>query len=468
MNSPPFINELLFFALFMLVAYYIVAVFARPQSFVTFPVLAASVWLTYFIPQAAGILYNPIWIPSAAYADGFWRTMVMAILCVLMGAWGWASGPRASAATRKGAPRRISTQWILFWGTVYTLGAMACWLYIASLTGGLARYYSIDGAYQLDWIGIEVIVSFLRQLLSIVGTILIATALFRKPTPLRVTLLLIAIAPTVADIAILNRRSAVIYLAFSLALPLFFVRRWVPPRNLLLAAMVVGACVVFVFPVVRGAFLFGSDKQIDRSITEIIMDDVFGGGGQKELNNSVVIIGAHATTGYFNFGGEIYNSWVKTSIPRTFVGESVKEGLTVETRSFASVTYDAYYWIPVWYQSISLAARIFASFWFLGSLVFFMMGYATRYLYSRAMASDELFQLYYMITILFVPHWIAIGLMKMPRDLLATAVLVQLVWLTGQLKTSRRATRLPQLPPGRRNFSRPAGQENLAQYRNSR
>lgn len=433
MAQASFIEETSYFLFLGICLFYFWPVFKTPEVFLTFPVLSGVVWLAYIAPQAFGILYNPIHLSPDIYHHGYAQTMIMCAMCVLFGAWGW--NRSMSVKTAPVQRESITNPEALFVaGTIFTIVAWASFLYIAQLTGGIVQYYSVGGNYALDWLGSEVIAAFFVKIFSNVGIVALMFSFVQRPHWLTATVALIAVAPSLGDIIFLNRRSDVIYLALSTLGPAFFVRRWAPSRSAVLLALVGGMFVVFTFPVIRGAFLIGADVSVDvgDAFQTAIFDDVLGGNVHKEFNNSIGIIASSDYTGTFGFGAGVWNSWVQTTVPRSILGPAIKEFLSFEAFSFPEIGMKAFGWIPVWYQSRSVAALLFADFWYFGAIVFLFFGGIFGRVYRVAIAGSTVAQIWYCNIALLLPHWVATGFWKAPRDLLLTFILIKVIELMAR------------------------------------
>ncbi|MGM0583329.1 MAG: hypothetical protein ACQEUZ_01585 [Pseudomonadota bacterium] len=444
------LNEILFeelaYAIFLAACIAsFVRVFRRPQLFLTFPVVAGAIWLVYIAPQAFGILYNPIHLSSDMFQQGYAQTMIMCTLCVLMGIWGWRArlggkkiGPEISAGNFNVHPRRLMVS-----GSVLTLLGIAAFFLITSQTGGIIGYYSIGGSYALDWRGSEVIASFFMLVFLNLGAIILLFSFFLRPALLTAIMALIALAPTIADIVILNRRGDVVNLAISVMAPAFFVRNWVPSRSLILGGAVVGMFVVFTFPVIRGAFLIGAKQDVNilEAFHVALFDQVLGGTTHKEFNNSIGIVASTDQVGSLGYGAFMWNSWIKTSIPRTLFGQDAKDFLSFTDVSLDNISEQAYGWTPVWYQSRSAAALLFADFWYFGCLLFYGMGHAFAAMFSGMRNGDIARQIQYSAFLLLLPHWIAEGFYKAPRNIIMTIFILGIVMAYARASRLRRGSR---------------------------
>ena len=427
------VEELSFYLLFGICAFFFVRVFREPKSFLTFPVLTSAIWLAYIVPQAFGILYNPIYLPEEVFENGYAKTMIVCTLCVLMGVWGWKARVakwRSLSLSTYDLGQQYSPRRLMISGAVLTVIGLMSFISITRQTGGIIGYYSVDGNYGLDWIGSEVIAVFFMQAFLNLAVIVLFFSYYMRPRFITAAIICVALAPYVADIVILNRRSSLIFLVISVFAPAYFVRGWAPRRKMVALACVLGMFVVFTFPVIRGVFVLGGTREavnVVGAFKQELFEGVLGGNTHKEFNNSIGIVASSDRLGEFGYGAITWNSWVKTSLPRSLLGQSIKDALSFEGGSFAEIGARAYNWVPVWFQSRSAAAILFADFWYLGCLVFFGIGYWFGRLYIIALRGNISGQMFYCAMVLLLPHWVAVGLYKAPRNVLLALILLGIV-----------------------------------------
>jgi hypothetical protein len=427
MAEPTWFEETTFYVFVITAFYYSLMGFLHPTRFITFPVISAVVWLTYLAPQAFGILYTPKFLPAEVYYHGFGQSMIMATLCLVLGTIGWRVGlSRPVVGVRQ--ENDIRPQALLIWGVVFMILGWTSFLYVTQQSGGIVAHYSVDGNYQLDWLGDEVIASFFEKISFNISIVLL---MFLRPKILGFLVLILAILPTVGDIVLLNRRSDVVYLIIAVAVPLFLVRNWVPSRATMLVMAVIGLFVVFTFPVIRGTFLIGSQQSVDiaEAFRTALFESVLGGEVQKEFNNSVGVIASVDRLADFGYGRNMWNLWVQTTVPRSILGPEIKQFLTFENVGFAETGMKAYRWAPQWFQSYSSAAMLFYDFWYFGALIFFFIGHYFGKYYLRIKLGSLSAKITYVAILLLVPHWISVGFAKAPRDIALTLLMFALMRL---------------------------------------
>lgn len=462
MKNTIILEEISFYAFFALCAFFFVKVLREPHRFLTFPILAGMIWIAYVAPQAVGILYNPIHLPYDLFKQGYTQTMIMCMLCVLMGAWGWHARMALSEGEVPAAPvPPLDPFRLMIAGSVLTVMGLTAFLYIARQTGGIIAYYSVGGSYALDWLGGEVIAVFFSQAFLNSGLIILMFSFFLQPRLSTAVMACLAISPSLADILILSRRSDAIYVAISVFGPAYFVRNWAPSRRMIMIGFVLGLFIVFVFPVIRGTFVIGSQRDVNlvEAFQSAVMQGVLGGEQAKEFNNSVGIVGSTDRTGDFGLGAAHWNRWVSTTIPRTLLGQELKDFLSMQEFSLADIGMRSFGWQPVWYQSQTAAAMLFADFWYFGCLAFYLIGHWFAGMFARAQLGNLVDQIRYTTLVLLLPHWVAVGFYKAPRNIILTLIIIAIVTAFARggraLWTVEAAARRPD-PRQDRQAGRPA------------
>lgn len=369
---------------------------------------------------------------------------------MLMGLWGWKVRLKRRTRISVGTSpvSVLNPSRLLIAGSVLTILSYIAFSIITRQTGGIIGFYSITGSYSLDWLGEEVIAVFFMTIFLNTGLVVLVFSFLLQPRMITGAMVLFALAPSIADIVILNRRSDVIYTVVAVLFPAFFVRNWAPSRSMVLIGLLLGMLVVFGFPVIRGTLLIGAERQVDffEAFEQALFYDVLGGGTHKEFNNSIGLVASADWLFEFGLGANTWNSWVTTTIPRTFFGEEIKTFLQFDSVSFFDLGSRAFGWVPVWFQSRSAAALMFVEFWYFGSLIFFLVGYYIAHLFSGARTGRIDLQMKYTAIMLFLPHWIAVGFYKAPRNMIATLLILGAVVAYARVRKRNKPSVLSRLP----------------------
>jgi hypothetical protein len=174
--------------------------------------------------------------------------------------------------------------------------------------------------------------------------------------------------------------------------------------------------------------------------------------GGPELTNAAMKIEAVDQTHEFDLGASFWNALIAQYVPRQIVGQEFKDSLMMPV---SSPEYQYLGYVPPTGTTWTGFATAFASFWYFGCLVFFIIAWAMALLYRRALGGDLVAQLLYAVmlvqtamivthsTVEFVVSWPHIAIFLLPGLYWARkpARLPRKEWFAfpvGPLRSSRR------------------------------
>lgn len=361
----------------------------RQDRMIQFPVLAAAVFLGWMLPQLMG-LTNHRFLPPG----GLEKTIFMAILC-LAAAWlGYTQNRRPAELFRwQFDPRR------LLWGSAVLSLLGAFFFYQVSLLAAdaIAEH---GGA----WTGIITIYVFLAKLLSF-GMVIALILYLKKPSWPTLLILLFDLMFYLDRIIIQGRRGAMVELGLMLLMALWFQRRWLPPRWIMVTGLVMGVLVVNSIGDYRSTML-GSDRTTwgGAGISQILEIDYVGNlrrlasgdEGFHDLMNAVMIIEAAEWVPNFDLGLSHWNGFIRAYIPGQWVGHDVKTSLMID---FGNSAYSEFGYIPRIGSTFTGLSDSFLSFWYFGAIKFFLIGLIMSRWYKAAVAGNIVAQMILMLTV---------------------------------------------------------------------
>jgi len=173
------------------------------------------------------------------------------------------------------------------------------------------------------------------------------------------------------------------------------IKRWTPPRPLVLAGILLGAVAVVVAPEYRSRSLLGADKGkiSDIDVAGITRETLEEGG--QEFVSSVILISAFNQEARFNYGRGFYNALVKNFLPRVIVGTSFKRSLFAKTVRQDDLTMKYYGWIRGAPTTPVGPVSAFREFWFLGCFLYFAFGAGFGFLWRKATEGSQGAQVIY-------------------------------------------------------------------------
>jgi len=353
-----------------------------------YPTLAGAAWLGYVVPQAIGLMANPGRLPAGVLEDwGMELTLLMCVLCAGMSFLGYLK-PAAALLRPRRRVRTIahySDTRLFQAGLLLALVGGFGFYRLTRLSGGFLEYFSVEGHYALEWRGLPVMYVWFGGM-AFPGLVLCLVATLHRPSRARWAGVALAGLYPMITVVLLGRRGNFFHLALIIALSLYFVRCKAPPRWLLLPALGVGFLIVQLAPAYRTHFRIGADvSQLGELEPLESVRSVFEGKkGVTEMNYAVVQIAAAHRAGRFNYGVGLYNRIISRWVPRLIFGDAFKEALFLPTAPHraAMLRYYGYRWsygsFPTGYMDA------FRELWFLGALLFYVIGAGFRVLWEAA------------------------------------------------------------------------------------
>lgn len=362
---------------------------AQRDRMIQYPFLAASVFLGWVLPQLAGLTHHHF-LPQAALE----KTILMAILC-LAAAWA------GYAMNRKPAKLfwwRFDRQRLLLASMVLSvLGA-----FFFYRVGALAADVSLEHGGQ--WTGVITIYVFFSRLLT-VGMVIALVLHLNRPSLPTALILLFALSFYAERILIRGRRAAMVELGLMLMMALWFHRRWLPPRWLMLSLVIAGALVVNSIGDYRSTML-----QTDRTtwtgagIGDLLEIDYVGNllrlargeGRSRELTNAVMNIEAADRSLDFDLGLSHWNAFVDRYVPGQWFGQGFKDTLTFD---FPNLAYAEFRYIPGVGSTHTGLSDAFRSFWYFGFIKFYLIGLIMSRWYRAAVQGNVVAQMISMLLV---------------------------------------------------------------------
>jgi hypothetical protein len=343
-----------------------------------FPFAAGCGLLGFLFPQALGLVRNG----SVAPAGAMTKALVMCILTALAVYAGWYDRPPA----RWSEPaRRRYPVGRLYWIGAAALGVGAAgFLKLTALNGGVVAHYSVPSGAAVEWRGLPVAYDFLAQYF-VPGLALCGSAGLLLGGRLRLLLPSLVLAVQVARVVFLGRRAVLVSVLVSVACILFFGKRWLPSRRLVLCAAPLVALAMFLAPEYRKHSQIGGDiERLGEMDTRTLLGSL-ADGGPHEFWAMANYMQATAEDGVYECGAGVYNTFVLLFVPKLIVGEAGKAALLIPVNQAAGGWQMPYGMVPTGPGSA------FRQFWFLGGLWFYGLGRLMRYLWLRATAGGDLF-----------------------------------------------------------------------------
>ena len=439
--------ELILLMTFIIISFGMVAWgVMKSDRYYQFPTLTGAVWLLYLVPMAIGIYNNKDWIPDGAVQHGGYEmALLMCILCCIASIMGYRRTKYQEEKNKNIVVATYSNDRIFLCGVAMILAAYYAFFQLAALSGGVMKYFSVDGGYQLEWVGLPVMYAFFMRLIY-PGLILCIFSILDKATPARIGFILISLSLPLANILIRGRRGETAILLIVLAFGLFFRKGWTPPRWIVAAALIMGAVGVHVAPAYRThAQLGGDSAEIHNIDIGEIVAEVFSGKAYTEFHYPVIQLAAAFQENTYNYGMGYYNLFIQRWVPKLIVGEETKQELYMDLPDFKLMTHEYYGWRPVYGWIPTVVVDVFREFSFFGAFLLFYFARGYRWLWDRAYKGDVGLQLFYVTMAPFAMFTIFSGFSAMISQVIFLFIFfipILMICRTGKAAI----TELPELP----------------------
>jgi hypothetical protein len=339
-----------------------------------YPFLVAVGFAGYLLPQFIG-LSQMSHLPDGSLN----KALIMAIVCLLATHLGYAVNRRPAILFGRW---KFDRQRLVVASAILTLLGAYFFYQISLLSAEVSLKYG--GA----WTGIITVYAFLSQLVTI-GLVIALAVHLKRPHWSTFLIVLVGVGLFLDRIVMQGRRSPSIELFVIVTLSLWFNRRWVPSRWIVISAVMIGVLVVNSIGDYRRTML-----ERDRTtwtgagIREILNIDYVGNlkrnfeepGG--DVINAVYRIEAVDRSLKLDYWLSLYDAFILTYVPAQFVGRDFKQSLM---RDIGTSDYGELRHVPIPGTTKTGLADAFASFWYFGLIKFFLIGLILSRWYKAAM-----------------------------------------------------------------------------------
>lgn len=343
------------------------------------PFLMGAVFLGFIVPQVPGLIADPYLSQEALSA-----TLVTGILCALGTQVGWSvNGHGFRFLHREVDDRRLEIMAAVMTGIggffYYKLGALPD-----------------DMLANRQWSGVPVAMMFFARLLNFGFVLAVVVALRTGRSP-AYAIAFVGALFYLEHILVSARRGDAAEFFLVILLSLWFMRRKVVPRSLMVAGVVMGTVLLWSTHDYRGASL-DRDGLSAREFEQIDfagnIETLLQTGGE-EMRNATFQIMVAEKEGLYSFSAGTWNWIVFVYVPAQLLGREFKESLMLETPDYYSIgAYEA-----TTGSTETGIADAFTSFWYFGWIKFFIIGFVMRGLYRSAMAGSAPAQVVFMLSV---------------------------------------------------------------------
>jgi hypothetical protein len=382
-----------------------------PKKMYELPFIFSMVGLVFIIPIAFAVLDEPQIAPDLGYNI----FMINASMCF------WA----AIIGYNKFRPR-IN----IYKSVNYDHKKMLYGLIPLFIISQAASWYLSTIEVEGLWSGLPVYVLFFARFYRPAAIVLMINYLLR-PTKLGLILLVIWLIGPLNLIFIAGRRSEVAILALTILVPLFFIKKWTPPKAAIFPAIFVAFFVVTMFPIIRQYTLQGNFDQVSKLNYSELLDDYFQNESTNEFVESTLNLGAVYRSESYSYGTGFYNYFIKQYIPGGILGRDFKNnlmmdpGFNIETirNNYGDYGDFKFYLAPIGY------AQAFYEFGFLSFIVFYFFGRICKKLFINAMYTEDLYYVaIYSAFSILIFYSVYSSLVEIPTFFLFYYILIKIVF----------------------------------------
>ena len=348
----------------------------RLERIYQYPFFMASVFLSFILPQAFGLIstydnYGSVVTPSIIA-----KTLLYSCMCAGMCWLAYQGQPNQKWLSRLNIP--IDERKLFRAAIVLSAIGHLCTFFLSRIEIQLA-------AHNGNWTGPATIIIFFTGVLYIALPIFLIITLIR-PHWLNITLTVITAWPILQRIINSGRRQETVALVMIIIVSIFFVKRYIPPRWLFLGGIFLGAFIIPALGQMRGGFwtaLFNGDWELIRSTAESSLDQVAETGDILELRNAALIIDSSERLNQYGYGTGLWDTIIFQFVPGQIVGFDVKESLQLKIGTMYDLgTIYGYRWHTG--TTTTGIGDSFSDFSYFGCLTFALMAFLFKHLWVAA------------------------------------------------------------------------------------
>ena len=353
--------------------------FIRIERIYQYPFFMGAIFMSFLVPQAFALVDNP----GSLSQESLEQVLLISSLCAVACWIGYQGKPNLKWLTR--------LQVDIDKNKLFQSGLFLTFI-------GLFFNYLIDKEIQSQgvgfsnnrvWTGSITIYSFFAQVIYIAFAIFLLEVL-KKPSIQNIIFTLLA-GWFPLQTLFSGRRQPTMTFIIIIGFCLWTIKRYIPPRWLIISAIFLMTILVPVIGAMREKFweaLFSGQWQSILLTTQKALNTQQS-GDILELRNAAFLISATAQTNSYGLGGGWWDSIIFSFIPAQILGNGFKQSLQFNLSG--GDIYQLYgYSIPSGSTNTGVADS-FMEFGYLGFLFFALVGYLFKHLWVSAYYQKSLF-----------------------------------------------------------------------------
>lgn len=390
---------------------------SRRERIYQYPFIAGSVFASFIIPQSIALLNRP----NVATQHSLERVFLMSCLCAAMCWFGYQMPADRSWLKRLNISVNPTK---LLQGGLFLVGLSLMFSFLIGSSRG-----------QLT--GSITIFKFFRSL-AFPGLAICLLSALEKSSFIRNIFVLIASIVPIQIMILDGKREATAIFFLTIGLCLYYCYKKLPSRWIVICLIFVSLLVIPLIGEYRTLVRNDNWNQISELRPVENFRDYVDKGETLELRNAAMIIDATIRTSRYGYGRGYWDEFVFRSIPGQVIGKKLKRSLMINKRvnnAYLSYLYNYRMSTGTTWTGMGDA---FAEFDYFGCLVFFLIAYFFKILWTSAIFSNSLFsQIMYVELITSGMTAITHGTVRFTGDLLLASIFIGVVFLYARRKEQK-------------------------------
>ena len=341
----------------------------RAERVYQYPFFMSAIFIAFIVPQAYSLQQNQDTVPANALA----KVLLMSCLYISMCWVGYQIVPDKKLL--QNLDIKLDDRKLFMIAIVLTIIGYAATF---ALNGTEAQL-----ADNNNWTGIVTIYYFIIKVIYVALAIFLIQAI-SKPSLIRITWVIIASIPAIAPAIFAARRTLMMVVLVIFGLSFWFVKRYVPPRSLVILLVIFGIVAIPLIGQLRGDFwglAISGDLASISSASQQSFDKLIE-GNVLELRNAAMAIEASSVYSRYGYGTGFWDALVFQYFPGQFFGYELKESLMFRWNLINTKEVLGY----IFPNGVTFTGigDSFMEFSYFGSLIFAGIGYMFKTLWISA------------------------------------------------------------------------------------
>jgi hypothetical protein len=373
-----------------------------------YPFFMGAIFTSFILPQAISLVNNP----GAVSQQALERVLFMCCLCAAMCWLGYQLPLNPSLIRTLDLP--VNSTKIVHSGIVFVVIGYISNFLISQLPEAVRE--------NSTWTGIVTIYAFFGGLIYPGFTILLLSML-QRPNLSKIVMATCAAALPLQIVILYGRRETTATFILTIGLSLYYFRRYLPPRWLVVSLICSTLLIIPLTSSYRSIAKTGDWHQLLELRPVENFQNFVAEGDILELRNAALLMDATARTGQYAYGTDYWNTLVFRFVPAQLVGRDLKDALQIKLQDYDLETLYGYN-IPRGSTPTGIADS-FTQFDYFGCFFFFISAYFFKNLWIAAILRNSLpGQIFYIS--LFAPAMISVthGTVRFFPDLVFRIVFI--------------------------------------------